>query len=91
MLTPGGWMEVADICLPVQSDDGTLPADSALKKWCDLVLDGSTKIGRGSDTAMHYKEQMIASGFDNVVQVVYKWPTNQWPKNKKMKELGKLI
>lgn len=32
-LTPEGWIELADICFPVQDDDDSLPADSALKRW----------------------------------------------------------
>ena len=32
-LAPGGWIELADICFPVQADDDSLPTDSALRKW----------------------------------------------------------
>jgi hypothetical protein len=31
---------------------------------------------------------MEAAGFVNIVQKVYKWPSNGWPKDAKMKELG---
>ena len=31
---------------------------------------------------------MEAAGFENVVGVVYKWPTNRCPRDKKHKELG---
>ena len=34
---------------------------------------------------------MIAAGFENVVEVVWKWPTNRWPKDRKMKELGESL
>lgn len=34
-LNPGGWIELADVCYPLHSDDGTLTQDSALMKWYD--------------------------------------------------------
>lgn len=35
-----------------------------------------------------YKRLMEDAGFLDVVEVVHKWPTNQWPKDPDMKELG---
>lgn len=32
-MNPGGWIELQDICMPVQCDDGTLKEDSHLWKW----------------------------------------------------------
>jgi hypothetical protein len=31
---------------------------------------------------------MEEAGFVDVVEVIYKWPMNRWPANKKMKEIG---
>ena len=31
---------------------------------------------------------MESVGFVDVVETVYKWPSNKWPKDKKYKELG---
>lgn len=86
-LNPGGWLELADIC-PVTSDDGTLEDDMPMAKWVTQLLDGTRMIGRPFDGAMKYKEQMEAQGFQNVTQLVYKWPQNRWPKNRRLKELG---
>jgi hypothetical protein len=33
---------------------------------------------------------MIAAGFEDVVEIQYKWPLNKWPRDKKYKELGEL-
>ncbi len=30
-------------------------------------------------------------GFVDVVETVYKWPQNRWPKDKKFKELGEIM
>ncbi|KAG4422844.1 hypothetical protein IFR04_004066 [Cadophora malorum] len=87
-LNPGGWIEVVDICLPYQSEDGTLKEDSAINYWIKTGIPGVTALGREIHTAHTYKERMIAAGFENVTEVIYKWPTNRWPKDKRMKELG---
>lgn len=86
-LTPGGWLELADIC-PITSDDGTLKEGSAIHKWVNLLLEGTRAIGRPFDGAFKYKEQLEAQGFINVHEEVFKWPQNRWPKDKKYKELG---
>ncbi|KAL2133618.1 hypothetical protein VTI74DRAFT_2020 [Chaetomium olivicolor] len=87
-LQPGGYIEVCDILYPMACDDGTLPDDSALQKWVRLVLEGTRRIGAPLDSALHYKQQLIDAGFQNVHEVKYKWPLNTWPKDKKHKELG---
>lgn len=87
-LNPGGWIEAADICVPHRSDDGTLSPDSATYKWGTFCIESAQNLGRSISSANLYKEQMIAAGFENVVEVVWKWPTNRWPKDRKMKELG---
>lgn len=87
-LNPGGWIELADI-YPITSDDGTLTKDSATHEWVTKLLDGTKMIGRPFDGANKYKEQLEAQGFQSVQQVVFKWPQNTWPRDKKHKELGK--
>ena len=87
-LAPGGWIELADI-YPITSDDGTLTEESATYEWVTKLLDGTKLIGRPFDGADKYKEQLEAQGFQNVQQVIFKWPQNSWPKDPKHKELGK--
>jgi hypothetical protein len=77
-----------DICFTIEADDNSLPADSSLRKWSDLVLEGTAKLGSRMDSVKHYKTQLEAAGFVNVVEVKYKWPQNPWPKNQKYKEIG---
>jgi SAM-dependent methyltransferase len=88
-LAPGGWIELADIC-PLTSDDGTLTEDLSMTKWVNNLMEGCKAIGRPFDGAVKYKEQLEAQGFQNVHQVVFKWPQNRWPRDKKHKELGTL-
>ncbi|KAL2268072.1 hypothetical protein VTJ83DRAFT_2918 [Remersonia thermophila] len=87
-LRPGGWLEFADITFPAGCDDGTLPADSAILKWNTLALQAADTIGRSIESGKKYKEQMEEAGFVNVVEKVYKWPINPWPKDARYKEIG---
>jgi hypothetical protein len=90
-LTPGGVIELQDIIYPLTSDDGTLTEDSALFRWSKTLLDGFGAIDRPLNTALQYKEQLATAGFIDIVEVVYKWPTNSWPQDSKHKEIGEFV
>ncbi|EFE30941.1 uncharacterized protein ARB_02134 [Trichophyton benhamiae CBS 112371] len=87
-ITPGGYVEMQDICLPLRADDGTLTADHALDKWSRLCLEACEKLERPLDVAKSHKSRMEAAGFVDVVEVVHKWPQNSWAKDPKLKEIG---
>lgn len=59
-----------------------------LRKWSGLILEGTKRAERPIDSAKFYKSQLEAAGFTNIVEVMYKWPSNRWPKDAKFKELG---
>ena len=73
---------------PVQCDDGTLPEDSYLMKWCNLMDEGMDKLGRKMYSGKEYAGWVKDAGFVDVTTQVFKWPTNRWPREKKYKELG---
>jgi hypothetical protein len=87
-MNPGGRIEVMDIVYPIQADDDTLPKDSALSKWSDLLLSIFTKNGSPLDSAVKYQEQLKEVGFVDVNIVKRKWPLNRWPKDPKHKQIG---
>ncbi|KAH6871398.1 S-adenosyl-L-methionine-dependent methyltransferase [Thelonectria olida] len=87
-LNPGGWIELADIVFPVKVDDDTWPEDSALRKWSTIQLEATIKAGRPINSAESYKLQLAEAGFTDIVETVYKWPTNHWPEDKKLREIG---
>ncbi|AEO60990.1 hypothetical protein MYCTH_2120908 [Thermothelomyces thermophilus ATCC 42464] len=72
---PGGWLEVKDINLMPRCDDGTLPRDSNLFAWAHELAEAAGRMG---------------PGFTNVEVVKHKWPMNQWAKDVKQNELGRL-
>ncbi|CAK7221884.1 hypothetical protein SBRCBS47491_004681 [Sporothrix bragantina] len=87
-LEPGGYFEAQDMALPLGCDDGTLHKTSDLWIWMGLVMESMEKMGRPVVSAQQWKPLMEQCGFEDVVQTIYKWPINRWPRDKKYKDLG---
>jgi hypothetical protein len=90
-LNPGGYLELVDVCFPVQDIHESMPSSCALRQWSDLMLEAMKAAGCPLDSAKSYKTQLETAGFVDVVERVYYWPQNTWPKDKKYKELGMSI
>lgn len=52
------------------------------------MLLSAKNLGRYANSGSYYKQQMIDAGFVDVVETQYPWPTNHWPRDPKLKELG---
>lgn len=77
-----------ELYYPMKSDDGSLTDDCALSQWSKLLLEATMKIGQGANKPAHYEEWMRQAGFINTQTVIYRWPTNPWPKDPKLKTKG---
>jgi hypothetical protein len=73
--------------LPAQCDDDTYKG-TQFEKWQNFCLEASKKLGCPMDIALTIKDAMMEIGFEDVTEVIYKWPSNKWPADKKMKEIG---
>ncbi|KAL6352360.1 hypothetical protein LRP88_14342 [Fusarium phalaenopsidis] len=87
-LEPGGYLELQDMSLPARSDDDTLHPDSYLSQWCKCCFEAGQNLGRPVFPTTEYKNYLGAAGFEGIVEVQRKWPTNAWPRDKYFKELG---
>ncbi|KAF4482125.1 putative methyltransferase tdiE [Colletotrichum fructicola Nara gc5] len=87
-LEPGGYLELQETDLFPTSDDGSLAQDSPLMEWAGLMYDASVKFGRPYLQLSTLRESMIEAGFENVTVSTYKWPSNDWPRDVRFKELG---
>ncbi|KAE9986155.1 hypothetical protein EG328_006418 [Venturia inaequalis] len=87
-LQPGAFLEMQDQGFPPQCQDGTLKRDSALSIWADKIVSALGMFGKEL-ASPKYKQYMLDAGFVDVVEVQYIWPQNTWPKDKKLKELGR--
>ncbi|KAL8409210.1 hypothetical protein RB594_007597 [Gaeumannomyces avenae] len=88
-LNPGGYLELQDIDFPVRCDDGSLPADCALRRWSDLLMEAGRRSGFALDTCGQAADMMRQAGFVDVVQLPYTWPMNRWPRDQRLKQIGR--
>jgi len=86
-LSPGGYLELQDMVLPMRSIDNTLTG-TALESWLELTMSAAVKLGRNWTCGAYYKQYMEDAGFVDVVERHFQWPMNTWPKGKHMKTLG---
>ncbi|KAF4960892.1 hypothetical protein FSARC_10323 [Fusarium sarcochroum] len=87
-LTPGGYVELQDVDVIMDSDDGTLTPDTTLYQWCRLLEEAAVRFDRTFENTANFKYIMSEIGFVDIVETRFKWPTNRWPKDQKYKELG---
>ena len=71
------------------SDDGSLREDSNLAYWSRIICEASANYNR---PIPHYDEHVKwfeRAGFVDVKRIYLKSPTNPWPKDRTLKEVGK--
>lgn len=87
-LKPGGYIEIKDMECGTFSDDGTVPPDAASNKWWTWLQEAFTRMGTRIPNIDEYRPWLNAAGFINVYDRMVKRPTNDWPRDPKMKEIG---
>ncbi|KAK4957388.1 hypothetical protein LTR10_005350 [Elasticomyces elasticus] len=87
-LKPGGWIELVEMEALLYCDDDSVPADSALRKWGQLIHEVFSKMGKPFLPVEMYKEHLLDAGFENVTFKIVKRPTCDWPKDRRIKEIG---
>lgn len=87
-LSSGGWIEFADLTNPPQSDDSSIPPDSQLLRFFELLTEGCKKVGRDLDAPTKWATVLREIGFVNVEERVFKVPIGGWPRDRKLKEAG---
>lgn len=70
-------------------DDGTVDKDSAVWKWHDALYEASKKIGRPIESLSKNIPLFEEAGFVDIVHREFKWPFNTWPRDPKLKEIGR--
>lgn len=86
---PGGYFELQELNCRFGSDDGSLKETSNLAQWSKLICDAAEKYNRPIPEHTAYLTMFEKAGFVDVRQVFLKSPTNPWPKDKTLKEVGK--
>lgn len=68
-LNPGGWIEIHDATFEIICTDGSCTG-SSLEKWSQLFMGAAGKVGRDFTAATRYKQNLIETGFVDVVEKI---------------------
>ncbi|KAJ5587023.1 methyltransferase [Penicillium hispanicum] len=88
-LKPKGWFEMATMSVMSSSDDDTHKKATWLQKSVEHMHESAKLFGKELRTVPSWKKRLEQTGFVNVQQLVLKLPQSPWPKDPKLKELGK--
>ncbi|KAJ4299604.1 hypothetical protein N0V90_004850 [Kalmusia sp. IMI 367209] len=86
---PGGWLEFQEPMAWVESDDDTIERAVNLDQWQKLCNEAAAKFGKVIKVGHTLKERLLSAGFVDVHEKIVKVPIGPWPKDPKMKEIGR--
>ncbi|CAZ85279.1 unnamed protein product [Tuber melanosporum] len=86
---PGGYIEFQDYDGNLKSGLGTMP-DNAVSRYWGVVSEAASSTGRTFLVASTIEERIKAAGFVDVTVKKEMWPLGPWPKDERLKEIGRL-
>lgn len=78
MLRPGGWVQLVELDLMVQSWNGTLPDTSCLSRWWNLYKAALGRLGKNAQASRHLGQLLSQQGFENVSASCMDLPIGSW-------------
>src|SRR5690348_9859507 len=87
-LKPGAWAEFHCVTGILKCDDGTLPPNSAMRQFSNALHESTQIFGTPIDDPTRWKGWFEERGFEEVTEIVYKMPTNPWPRDQRLKLIG---
>ncbi len=54
-----------------------------------LAIESFEKFGKSILIAPLLRQMIIDAGFEDVVEVKYKWPLSEWPVDQRLKDIGR--
>ncbi|KAF2817315.1 S-adenosyl-L-methionine-dependent methyltransferase [Mytilinidion resinicola] len=88
-LAPGGWLELQEFEVTLKSDDDTLKLAPTFCEYIEHLHKASEMFKKPMNIAETHKQTMIDAGFEDVTDDIYKVPSSPWPKDPRMKEIGR--
>jgi len=89
-LKPGyGWIEHVEIDIQPRCDDGTLPSDSRLLRWCQCLLHATQEANRPLAYNVDTRSMLERHGFVDIQEQVIQVPLNPWPSEPHRKDMGR--
>jgi Methyltransferase domain len=89
-LKPGGWVEFKDWDTRAHDSTGSRDIrDNYVKLWHDEVIGACNDLGVTPYPALIIKDVATDAGFTNLHERIFPVPVGAWPKDKKLKLIGK--
>jgi SAM-dependent methyltransferase len=86
---PGGYIEIVEHSVEPIADDDTQPPGHFYWEWGRTVVEMGEHNGKSFSIWKEAKERLERAGFVDAVEVPYMWPMNGWPRDPKLKEIGR--
>ncbi|KAF2875947.1 S-adenosyl-L-methionine-dependent methyltransferase [Massariosphaeria phaeospora] len=90
-LKPGGWLEHSEFGIDTNANPAS--DDYAHRMYsrfsASIIAVGEEKTGMTFKTVERMRGEMEAAGFVDVVERKFLWPIGTWPKERRLKELGR--
>ncbi|CAF3528771.1 unnamed protein product [Fusarium graminearum] len=88
---PGGWVQSAEADVEFRCDDGSIELEPNLKMYKKLFEEG----GKVLNTHFFVNDMQVQgfkdAGFEEIHTIDYKLPVGDWPKDPKLREVGKFV
>ncbi|QPC64428.1 hypothetical protein HYE67_006659 [Fusarium culmorum] len=88
---PGGWVQSAEADVEFRCDDGSIDMEPNLKMYKKLFEEG----GKVLNTSFFVNDMQVQgfkdAGFEEIRIIDYKLPVGDWPKDPKLREVGKFV
>lgn len=89
-LTPGCWIEVVEFETLIRNNE---PCDESRMRhtnmWLEYLHQATSSIDKPLRVAADQRQHLIDAGFEGVTESVYRLPFGTWPKDPKLKEIGR--
>jgi SAM-dependent methyltransferase len=90
-VTPGGWVQSAEADVEFRCDDGTVDLEPNLKVFKKIFEEGGKLINTPFFVYDMQVKGFEEAGFEEIHTVDYKIPVGDWPKDPKLREVGKYV
>jgi ubiquinone/menaquinone biosynthesis C-methylase UbiE len=87
-LKPGGYLQLGASVPLFQSDDNTVPPNTSYVEIAQIFFTMCDRIGCSGMEPLKFKDYLLEAGFTDVEEKILKIPTNPWPKDERLKQIG---
>ena len=88
-LGDGRWIEVQEFEVTLNSDDDTMRFAPNLCEYLESLHRAAEMFKKPMNIAKSHKQRLIDAGFEDVKEEIYKVPSSGWPRDPRLKEIGR--